>query len=39
MLSVWKCLSCLVGLTRMETIMNEEVCRRAGIERCVEELE
>ena len=28
-----KCLRSLVGVSRMEGVSNEEVCRRAGIER------
>ena len=28
-----KCLRSLVGVSRMDRIRNEEVCRRAGIER------
>ena len=29
----WKCLKNLVGMSRMDTVRNEEVRRRAGIER------
>ena len=28
-----KCLRSLVGVSRMDRVRNEEVCRRAGIER------
>ena len=28
-----KCLSSLVGMSQMDRVRNEEVCRRAGIER------
>ena len=28
-----KCLKSLVGVSRMDRVRNEEVCRRAGIER------
>ena len=28
-----KCLRSLVGVSRMDRVGNEEVCRRAGIER------
>ena len=28
-----KCFGSLVGVSRMDRVMNEEVCRRAGIER------
>ena len=29
----WKCLRSLVGVSRMDRVRNEEVRRRAGIER------
>ena len=28
-----KCLGSLIGVSRMDRVRNEEVCRRAGIER------
>ena len=33
MLREGKCLRSLVGVSRMDRVRNEEVCRRAGIER------